>query len=554
MNNVFLLTRILLKNGSGSFSTGNGKKLNRYRVVFIIAALVCVPLIITIVEAVSSLFDVLKVINQQGLIMALALPITVMIIFFFGVSYTINTFYFSTDIEILLPMPLKQSEILLAKFSTVLIYEYITEGVILIPVFLVYGLRNQEHIFFYLFSLIIFLLLPVIPLTAASIIDMIIMRFTNIAKNKDLFRIVGGTFAMFIALGINVYFQRFTSTFKSSDIAALLSEGNNSLLGAMSSLFPSTKTAVYAIVNSSNGKGLSYLFLFLFITLAAIGLFVFLGNMLYFKGVIGISETSSKRKAIDSIELLKLSKQRPEAYSCMIKELKLLFRSPVYFINCILMNFLWPLFLLIPFFAQPSMQNGASGLISNIQGKGAEPMIVAGGFVIAVFITSSNMITSTAISREGKNIIFMKYIPVSLEKQVLGKVMSGMAMGMVGIILFVPIGLFFIKIRIAVILLALVTGVFGVGFSALCGIIIDVTAPKLNWDTEQKAVKQNLNGTILIFGSMGLGALVIILTQILNLDIKFISIALMFIFGIINCILYSLLKGYCVKRLNKIDI
>ncbi|MGE5627731.1 MAG: putative ABC transporter permease subunit [Solirubrobacterales bacterium] len=554
MNNVILLTKILLKNGSGSFGSGNGKKSNRIKVMFIIAFAVCLPLIITIVEVVSSIFGVLKGINQQGLIIALALPITVMIIFLFGVSYTINTFYFSTDIEILLPMPLKQSEILLAKFLTVLVYEYITEGVVLIPVFLIYGFRNQEFILFYLFSMVIFLLLPVIPLTAASIMDMIIMRFTNIAKNKDLFRIAGGILAMFIALGANVFFQRFTATLNSSDIAELLSKGNNSLIGAMGSLFPSTKTAVYALINSSSGKGILYLLIFVSITLAAVIIFIFLGNMLYFKGVIGISETSSKRRTIGSIELVKILKERPAVYSYMIKELKLLYRSPVYFINCVLMNFLWSVFLLIPFFAHPKMYNDTSGFINNIQGKGADPMIVAAGFVISVFITSSNMITSTAISREGRNIIFMKYIPVSYEKQLLGKVLSGVAMGLIGIIFFVPVGIFFIKIRLSIILLALLTGIFGVVFSALCGIIIDVSFPKLNWDTEQKAVKQNLNGTILIFGSMGLGALVIILTQISNLNIMFLSIALMFTFGIINCILYSMLKGYCVKKLNQIDI
>ena len=247
MNKTLILTRILLKNGSDSIKNGNKRKLNRYTLIFIIILVSCIPLILGIIKLVSILFDTLKSINQQGVIIAISLPVVVIIIFFFGIAYIINTFYFSTDIENLLPLPLKSTEILGAKFATVLVYEYITEAVILIPVFSVYGIKNSETLIFYLYSIIIFLILPIIPLVAASIIDMIIMRFTNLAKNKDVFRILGGIFAMSIAIFINIFAQRFvTDITNQAKLMEILNQGNNSLISVTSSFFPSTRTAIYS--------------------------------------------------------------------------------------------------------------------------------------------------------------------------------------------------------------------------------------------------------------------------------------------------------------------
>ena len=75
----------------------------------------------------------------------------------------------------------------MAKFLTVVVYEYLTELIMLFPILMVYGVKNGEGIGFYLMSAVVFLLVPVVPLIMASIIVMIIMRFTNIGRHKDLF-------------------------------------------------------------------------------------------------------------------------------------------------------------------------------------------------------------------------------------------------------------------------------------------------------------------------------------------------------------------------------
>ena len=88
-------------------------------------------------------------------------------------------FYFSRDIENLLPLPLRPVEILAAKFTVTLLYEYLTEILFLAPILIAFGIKSHGGIFYYFNAAVIFLTLPIAPLVYASIISMIIMRFNQ---------------------------------------------------------------------------------------------------------------------------------------------------------------------------------------------------------------------------------------------------------------------------------------------------------------------------------------------------------------------------------------
>lgn len=51
-------------------------------------------------------------------------------------------------------------------------------------------------------------MLPVIPVVLASLVAMVFMRFTNIGKSKDRFRLIGGLVAIAIAIGFQAIVQR----------------------------------------------------------------------------------------------------------------------------------------------------------------------------------------------------------------------------------------------------------------------------------------------------------------------------------------------------------
>jgi hypothetical protein len=144
----------------------------------------------------------------------------------------------------------------------------------------------------------------------------------EVLKNKDAFKTVAGVFGLALAIGFNIVFQRMGANSQNQDqLMLLMLQGNNSLLNTTSKFIPTVKAAANAMLYSSDIKGIINLLLFLFISLAALGILLLLGEVLYFKGVIGISEASSKRKKLSKKELDESTTQNSMLKSYIAKEL-----------------------------------------------------------------------------------------------------------------------------------------------------------------------------------------------------------------------------------------
>lgn len=556
MNRFIILTKVMLKNFNllslKYDKPGQSRIKGILLSILIIAAFL--PLMFGIGTMAHEGYQMLLEIQQEGLILGVGFSIASMTVFFFSIFYVISVFYFSKDIESLLPLPLKSSEILAAKFTVTLFYEYLTELVILAPVLIGFGIAGKSGFLYYLYSIVVFLTLPILPLIYASILSMLVMRFTNIAKNKDKFRIVGGIIAMFLAIGLNAYVTKFSSS--SLDVEGLqqlLSQGNNSIVGTMAGIFFSNRFAVTALLYNEVLKGFVNLIIFVIICLLFVMLFLSFGEGMYFKGVLGISETSAKRKKFSEAELRKSSVQKSALKAYTIKELKLLFRTPVYFMNCVLVNFIMPIFIILPFLVQPSEMKELQGLSKYITGSRGSAVVLAAAFCISVFITSTNGITASAVSREGTNIFVCKYLPVDYKTQIMAKVLSGISMGVIGTLSIVLSAVLFVPIPVHVILLISIASILGITFSSFVGILIDLNFPKLVWDSEQKAVKQNFNVVLNMLVSVVIAGIPVFISIALHFTLWVTFFIIVGLFGILDMLLYSILSTVGVRLFEKIE-
>ncbi|MCY6355249.1 putative ABC transporter permease subunit [Clostridium sp. ZS2-4] len=556
MSRVIALTKILLKTSGDLFGSKKDKKGSKLKPALLaILLIVCfLPLGIMIGAFVSELYDILSMIEQQGVILSLGFVLVSLIIFFFGIFYVMGTFYFSMDIDNLLPLPFKPSEILAAKFVVVLIYEYVTELLFLLPVIIAYGMKSSAGVLYYIYSILIYAVLPVIPLVLASIIVMVIMRFTGFTKNKDRFKLIGGSLAIFLSLGLNVLIQRSSrAAMNPEQIEKMFMEGNNSFVNIISKMFPSTKMASIAVLESGNMTGIMNMLIFIGISLLAVGIFLVLGEGLYLKGVVGISETTSKRKALSKEQFSKEIVENSLLKSYLMKEMKILLRTPAYFMNCVFVNLLWPLFLLIPFLAGGEGLGDLKAMGEMIDNPKTAAIVVAAGFALIVFVTSNNAVASTAISREGKNFYINKYLPVSYEKQIIAKVITAFSMGTVSMASLLLVASIIFKPPVIILFLIVVVGVFGTLFSNLVGIFVDITRPKLDWDNEQKAVKQNMNVFINGLPCAALAALTVFIVFKAKLELIAAVALIIVVFGAIDFILYKMLMTKGIERYNSIN-
>jgi len=545
--NTFLLAKVLLKGG------GNQSERRKKWILWIVLGVAFLPMIVQIGFFTSVSYEVLKRMNIETVIPAIVLALTSFVVFFFGIFYIINTFYFTKDIESLLPLPLRPFEIIGAKFIVVTIYEYLTEIVVLVPVLLIYGIKSGGGILYYLYSAIIFLTLPVIPLVVSSLIIMPIMRFTGIIKNKDRFRYFASILGIGIAVGVQFVSTRFVDGNISQEGLESVLEQLESKISTVTSFFPSAKYAAMSLIRSVDVAGILNMLLFLGLTTIIMTVFLYLSQKLYFKGVMGISETGSKRKAMSNRELKRVTEKRAVAFTYFLKEIRIILRTPPFFINCILGNFIWPIIILISSLSNSNSGMNLEQLGSIIRQNGDNGLIIAIGFAFSVFLASINSVASTAISREGQNLYFSKYIPLGYTKQILVKVMSAVAISVFGVGITLGFICYLIKLNIYTAALMVIASLIGILFSSFTGIVFDLLNPKLNWDNEQKAVKQNFNVLFNMLACIIFAGAFIAFVFIMGLNILQTLIATILIFGTFNALLYYFVSTIGVKLFKRIE-
>ena len=172
---------------------------------------------------------------------------------------------------------------------------------------------------------------------------------------------------------------------------------------------------------------------------------------------------------------------------------------------------------------------------------------------IIQFFSMFIYVSITAISRDGKSAVFIKYIPVSLYKQYIYKSIPNIIMNIITtIITLIAVKLIINLPIITLILLFIISTIINLVQSILM-IIIDLKRPKLEWDSEYAVVKQNLNLVFPVILSMINIMIIAILGFLLNTINVYIGLVIVgIIFGIITYIINRYLYKNQYNLANKI--
>ena len=548
MRKYLSLTRVLLKNSMGMMSDGKSKKaLNVF--IYGVLAVCMIPLGFTLYMMFNTAMAQLQPLQQEGAVLALGFHISSLVTFLFSIFLIPSIFYFSKDSETLLALPLPPQTILSAKFSVCLVYEYAFTLIVCVPLYIAYANNAAIGIPYILLALAIFITLPIYPLVLSSIITMLLMRFVPFFKNRDRFNMIAGILSIILAFGFSFAMNSGTIAEDPNALISMMTQGNNSMISLFSKIFPAIPFAAEALI-SSDALQLVY---YILITCAALAVLVILGKWLYFKGAIGFSETKSSRKELSAKDFARVSRHS-KVRTYLIKELRLLIRTPVYAINCIGMCVLMPIMLLVIFITAD-----ADVLLQQLPDitpylDGMLPYAVLAGMASGFLFSNLNMISSTAISREGTNISFMKYIPMSLKQQLQAKVLSGILMSVISMLLTMVCVYFLLPIfpltwYFAAAAASLITIVLG-NYASLA---LDILHPKLVWEQEAAAVKQNMSGIVSMLAGMAMTVVTCVLLFILPDDYLLFGTAGMVIVCIaVDVVFYMRLDSFAQKRFHQL--
>lgn len=450
---------------------------------------VLLPVSIGVGLLVNLMTQTLLPIHAEALGIQLMFHIICLFTVIFGINVIFNEFYFSNDIEYLLPWPLRAYQIVASKFTAACFSENVMQFILVLSCIIGFGVGMRMSLLNWILSIVGIITLPIIPLAYCAILSMLVMAFTHVIKNKDIIQrlSVSLIFVMVIALVASIGFLQ---NMDIDTYVETLASGDQTFFNAMNIIFPN----VPLFVNTFHSGSILSLIEYIGVNVLVLLIMLALSEVLYFKGVIGLTNSDNKKGEKDVDKLILHCKQRSPMYSYFMKEVHILVRTPVFFTNCIAINFLWPIFVyaMIKIQSYPVTIEGIQSLYAN-QDIRLQLLFVLGIVGISVLVTAINSISSNAISREGQHFAFMKYIPVPYFTQWNAKALVGIVFPTIGVLIYFIPACLILKIPMIHILLYVILCLMSTCFIAYTGIYIDSIQPKLIWDDEMSALRENYN-------------------------------------------------------------
>ena len=453
----------------------------------------------------------LETINQPYAFINIMLLGNFLILFFESIFQVLNSLYFSKDLKILLRMPIKSRQIIHSKLIKLITAEYQMEIIMLAIPMIVYGIIYQVSFLFYLYVIGILIILPVIPISITACIIAIIMRFTNLMKNKSKVMYVTIVLALIVLNIVLALTGGQVSILKLFDKQILMTE--NGIANEITKGFKLIKPIMDSLQNYNSIFGLKSFAMYIIESIMIYIVTILLISPIYLKGCIGTIVNSNKNKLQRNFEL-KIEDFKRKSYkkAYLDKELKTIKRTPIFFIQCIIMPLTISIFILV---VAVIFIFTANYIPYNLK-FAADISWIAGGVLSAIQILYMlNFSSIIAISKEEKSAIISKYLPIKFNEQLRLKMITGQIINLItGIGIsalyyaFTNNIIYGIVILIISIIISLIT--------EKIKIIIDLKNPRIKWDSEYAMMKQNTNVMYELFYTMAFILLFIILGIIIK--------------------------------------
>lgn len=546
MTNYLSLAKVFIRSLSMTKPSTKKQMIVTKLLLVLVSLLIILPFVVVSGLFIYTVTNSLVEYNYETIGLEFMCILLCVFTFIFSFNVILNELYFTGDIENLLPLPLKPREIVGAKIASIFCAESLVQLLVIffsvIGFFFALGLSFKN----FLLGILGMITLPMIPIIYCSIISLLIMSFTRFIKNKETIRKVGLVFVLAVLM-LFVYFLGALQNFDLELYIEGFVNGDQTFLHVMRGILPHINLFIDILVTGS----IRSLLLYILVNIGFIVVLLGLADVCYFKGVVGLSSKDTESKKSSSNILNNIKVENP-TNSYFKKEIFTLFRTSSYFLNCILINFIWPIFVYVicklkfPDLTLSKLKNLVTSTDNNT-------LIIIFMFVIGVSILlpALNSIASSSFSREGKNFYFMKYIPMDYSSQVYVKLLVSFIIAFIGVNVFSLIFYLVIGLKVSTAFIFLIISFLAILFICSLGIIIDSINPKLVWDDELNALRENSNNFIVmgisIFMFIVLAGLCYLLYKSFGLALAFTSILLILI--LLNSIVYDLNRRFTVKNI-----
>jgi ABC-2 type transport system permease protein len=410
----------------------------------------------------------------------------------FGVFYVMSAFYFSKDLPLLIPMPIRPGAIVLAKFVGILAGEYLTLLPVTAPVLLTYGVVADVRWTYWPMALVVFLLLPVVPLAVSTLATLVLMRITNVRQNRDLWRVLGALVMVGLVMAINL-FSRFSSRLHPDEVTGLVRRFESGPVATIHRWSPVSRWAVAALREGAGSGAWGSFLLYVVSALLALLVVTWMADRLFYGGVVGGGEVRTGGRRLSRTELAQATgRVRSPLWALLIREIRLLNRTPSFLMAALLPVVLVPIIALGPVWTE----GGPGADLARLEGFRHSPWLVSVAIAVVLFLTSMGNVASTAISREGRFFWISRSLPVAPRVQIHAKVLHSLIFVLINVALVLGVTAYFHLLTPLYFLAVLVGGMLAGAAYGYLGIMLDLWWPNLKWDDPQRAMRGKANALL----------------------------------------------------------
>ena len=546
MGKVIKLTKIFLKNSFSNMDAKMGVSA-KSKAKYLLYGLLFLYLAGLIVFLCYNLLDGLIQIQQEkvfiGMILFAILGVTTIQTIF----SSINILYFTKDNEYLLPLPLKPYQIILARTNVMIIAEYAIIALVGLIPFIVYGIQTGANIVFYIKALLAVILMPILPIISTIVI--IIMNFAKFTKNKNKFQLIASLILLGVIIAVSISTSSSNGEMTNEEMAQMVVQANG-MVELVKGYFPTLDYLMESLTTSSVFTAIVQIVKTIVLTIIGFGIYMLIAQKIYFKGLVGNLFGGGATKKIKEVNQKQYKNSR--LYKSYVgKEFKNLIRNPVFLMQCLLPAILIPIIMVVVTYAGIKGEGTGMEQIQQLLAQIEINTFLVASIILGViqFFAMFIYISITAISRDGENAVFIKYIPVPLYKQYIYKIIPNIIMNIITIIITLAIAQYILNLPIFTLILIFIIAIIMAILQSIIMIIIDLKRPKLNWDSEYAVAKQNFN---LIF-PMLLGMINIAIIIIANVILKNINIYVgLAILGIVYLVSTIITNKYLYTNQEKL--
>ena len=479
----------------------------------------------------NTMYDQYEAAGMKQLFLAGPFLIANLLGLIMGVFLMISTFFFGDDMSVLIPLPLKSTEVLMSKFLVVLMDLMVISITVILPAYILYGIRSGAGISYWIFMVIVFLLSQVLPIMLSAIIVLPLSRLFRFKRYRDSIVYLISALVVIGSLVFVSLTSRVNPNTSAEEFARIFSS-EDAILNKTAGAYPPTILVTKAL-SRPFFEGLLWLLAFIGLHVVALEVFLFFGDKFYYSVYSSLQENFAKRTKLKEGEIVNLMGKQQTKFSALYRrEWWYFLKVPAFAFNGFGNVLVFPILLVIAAVAGQTDQLGQ--MLDQFQEY--KPLFVPVGALVAAVAGGINGLASSIFSREGKLIHELRAFPVKTSEIVKVKFVHVQTMSFIGpvsgsIALSIILGLSFVEA-----IVVFVVGAITLTFLNILQMIIDSVKPILGWENPQRAMKQNVNVALsipVVFGYVGgFGYLAFLLKDTISGTLMTLALTLIGIVGI----------------------